>query len=215
MAAAERFLVSLFIIQILVILTASARDLRLVTVATRENDGYKRFLRSAQNAGLEVTALGMGQEWQGGDMNYPGGGWKVNLLKEEVAKIREDDLVMFTDSYDVVIAGTKEAIMAQYDKFDADIVFGAENFCWPDATLKDEYPEVEKGMRFLNSGGFIGPARLLAKMLEDGGDIKNLEDDQLFYTKIFLNSGQLTEYTIKLDHTAELFQNLNGEQENV
>jgi len=49
----------------------------------------------------------------------------------------------------------------------------------------------------------------------DGGDIKNLEDDQLFYTKIFLNSGQLTEYTIKLDHTAELFQNLNGEQENV
>lgn len=148
-------------------------------------------------------------------MNYPGGGWKVNLLKEEVAKIREDDLVMFTDSYDVVIAGTKEAIMAQYDKFDADIVFGAENFCWPDATLKDEYPEVEKGMRFLNSGGFIGPARLLAKMLEDGGDIKNLEDDQLFYTKIFLNSGQLTEYTIKLDHTAELFQNLNGEQENV
>ena len=66
MASAERFLVSLFIIQVLVILTASARDLRLVTVATRENDGYKRFLRSAQNAGLEVTALGMGQEWQGG-----------------------------------------------------------------------------------------------------------------------------------------------------
>ena len=215
MAASERFLVSLLTILILIISSVSARDLRLVTVATRENAGYKRFLRSAENAGLEVTALGMGQEWQGGDMNGPGGGWKVNLLREEMAKIKEDDLVMFTDSYDVVIAGTKEAIVDKYEKFGADIVFGAENFCWPDVSLKDEYPEVEKGMRFLNSGGFIGPARLLAKMLEDGGDIKNLEDDQLFYTKIFLNSEQSTEYTIMLDHTAELFQNLNGEQENV
>ena len=211
MGASDRLLVSLLI----QMLATTARDLRLVTVATKETDGYQRFLRSAQIAGLEVSTLGMGQEWQGGDMNYPGGGWKVNLLREAMAKIKDEDLVMFTDSYDVVIAGNKEAIIAQYDKFDADIVFGAENFCWPDVSLKDEYPEVERGMRFLNSGGFIGPARLLAKMLEDGGDIKNLEDDQLFYTKTYLNSGKTKEYTIVLDHTAKLFQNLNGEQENV
>ena len=56
----------------------SARQLSVVTVATKQTDGYRRFLRSADIAGLAVTTLGMGEEWLGGDMNYPGGGWKGN-----------------------------------------------------------------------------------------------------------------------------------------
>jgi hypothetical protein len=32
---------------------------------------------------------GMGEKWEGGDMNYPGGGWKVNLLKQELDKVRQ------------------------------------------------------------------------------------------------------------------------------
>ena len=193
------------------------RDLTVITVATRQTEGYSRFLRSADNAGLEVRTLGLGQEWQGGDMNYPGGGWKVNLLKEEMEGRKEDTegLVMFTDSYDVVIAAGKDAIIAQYESFQAKIVFGAENFCWPDTSLKSRYPEVEEGMRFLNSGGFIGPASLLYQMLQDGGEIKNLDDDQLFYTKIYIDPELREKYSIILDHRAELFQNLNGEQDNV
>ena len=31
--------------------------------------------------------VGMGEKWEGGDMNYPGGGWKVNLLKQELEKV--------------------------------------------------------------------------------------------------------------------------------
>ena len=108
-----------------------SRDLTVITVATKKTDGYSRFLRSCENAGLDLTTLGMGQEWQGGDMNYPGGGWKVNLLKREMEKRKDDheNLVMFTDSYDVVISAGKEAIIAQYEDFSASIVFGAENFC--------------------------------------------------------------------------------------
>lgn len=151
-------------------------------------------------------------------MNYPGGGWKVNLLKKKMQKLKDkkDTLVMFTDSYDVVIAAGKEAILSQYDKLGADVLFGAENFCWPDKSLKSKYPEVEnKGMRFLNSGGFIGPASLIHQMLQSGGVIKNKDDDQLFYTKIFLDPELRQKFNIKLDSRAELFQNLNGEQENI
>ena len=32
----------------------------------------------------------------------------------------------------------RESILAQYDKFQAGIVFGAENFCWPDTSLKPQ-----------------------------------------------------------------------------
>jgi hypothetical protein len=31
----------------------------------------------------------MGKKWEGGDMNYPGGGWKVNLLKQELDNVRQ------------------------------------------------------------------------------------------------------------------------------
>lgn len=33
---------------------------------------------------------------------------------------------------------------------------------------------------------------------------------QLYYTKIFLDEALRSKYNIKLDHTAKLFQNLNG-----
>jgi hypothetical protein len=42
---------------------------------------------------------------------------------------------------------------------------------------------VEKGMRFLNSGGFLGPLDQVAELLTAGGHIQNTDDDQLFYTR--------------------------------
>lgn len=201
----------------MVAVVCAERELAVVTVATDRTPGYLRWERSCKVAGLSCTALGMGQEWQGGDMDYPGGGWKVNLLKEAMKELgqRKETVVMFTDSYDVVVTAGKEAILAQYDRMEAGILFGAENFCWPDQSLREKYPSVKDGMRFLNSGGFIGPAALLAEMLRAGGDIENKEDDQLFYTRIYIDRELRDKFRMKLDSRAELFQNLNGEAENV
>ena len=41
--------------------------------------------------------------------------------------------------------------------------------------------------RFLNSGGFIGYAPDVYEMIFSKEKIEDAEDDQLFYTKIFLN----------------------------
>jgi hypothetical protein len=38
-------------------------------------------------------------------------------------------------------------------------------------------------MRFLNSGGFLGPLDQVAELLTAGGHIQNTDDDQLFYTR--------------------------------
>lgn len=40
--------------------------------------------------------------------------------------------------------------------------------------------------------------------------INNIDDDQLFYTKIYLNETLRSKLNIKLDHKSKLFQNLNG-----
>ena len=47
----------------------------------------------------------MGEEWKGGDIaNAPGGAFKINLLRKEMEKHKNDWelIVLFSDSYDVV-----------------------------------------------------------------------------------------------------------------
>lgn len=71
------------------------------TVATEETDGFIRYRHSIQEFNINPIVLGFGQKWLGGDdiKNYQGGGWKVNLLKRDLAKYKDDPnkIVLFTD----------------------------------------------------------------------------------------------------------------------
>lgn len=42
-------------------------------------------------------------------------------------------------------------------------------------------------------------------------DVRNDDDDQLYYTQIFINKELRDQYKIKLDTQAKIFQNLNGQ----
>ncbi|XP_046639801.1 procollagen-lysine,2-oxoglutarate 5-dioxygenase 1-like isoform X1 [Daphnia pulicaria] len=184
----------------------------ILTVATEETSGYKRYQRSVRINGLPVKVLGLGEEWKGGDMaNSVGGGQKVLMLRKEVELHKDDPekIIMFTDSYDVLFNANEEKILEQFLQFNARVLFSAEGFCWPDPTLASKYPEVERGKRFLNSGLFMGYAPELHQIL-NSGEIANDDDDQLFYTKVFLDEKKRQELNIKLDHRSEIFQNLNG-----
>ena len=89
--------------------------LTVFTVATEKTDGYARYVRSLEMFNLDLVTLGMGEAWQGGDMNYPAGGWKVNLLKRELEKRKgEQGYMMFTDSYDVIVAAGKDSLLGKF-----------------------------------------------------------------------------------------------------
>lgn len=68
-------------------------------MASEPTDGYLRYIRSAKYYGIPVETLGMGKPWEGGDMKFPGGGYKVNLLKTALEKYNDDDttIILFTD----------------------------------------------------------------------------------------------------------------------
>lgn len=101
------------------------------------------------------------------------------------------------------------AIVERFLNTGARVLFSAEAFCWPDRSLAVHYPSVSRGKRFLNSGGFIGYASELYEILNTA-DIKDEDDDQLFFTTVYLRSELRLRHVIKLDHKSEIFQNLNG-----
>jgi len=184
----------------------------VVTVATEPTSGFLRYMRSAKKNHLPVKVLGMGEEWKGGDMaNSVGGGQKVLMMRQALESYKDDPemIILFTDAYDVLFNANRQQILEQFNKFNARVVFSAEGFCWPDAHLASEYPEVERGKRYLNSGLFMGYAPELWQIL-NSSEIANDDDDQRFYTKIFLDAEKRQQLQIKLDHRSDLFQNLNG-----
>lgn len=198
--------------------TSEDIDLLVVSVATKRTDGYKRFTRSLNVHGYSYEIFGLDEEWKGGDVKrYAGGGHKINILIRELKKYENDDkkILLFTDSYDVIIDDDPSVLVNKFKEFKAGIVFGAEAFCWPDAKLADDYPVVEENeKRFLNSGGIIGYASDFYKIITSS-QIKDDEDDQLFYTKLFLNKEFRDQLNIKLDTKSEIFQNLNGAIEEI
>lgn len=109
--------------------------------------------------------------------------------------------MVFTSNIDVIVR--------KFKKFRARILFGAEKFVWPDDTLEHLYPTVAKHLaKYLNSGLFMGYASDLYELIKT--PVKNRDDDQLYYTKAFLDKDIRTKLNIKLDHESQLFLNLNG-----
>lgn len=44
--------------------------------------------------------------------------------------------ISFICSYDVVFTASAKEILEKFKKFDANVIFSAEGFCWPDHSLK-------------------------------------------------------------------------------
>ena len=176
--------------------------LTVIGVATSKTDGLKRFEDSCKFHGLKYELIGMDQEWKGGDMRLGGGGgMKINLLKSHINIRCDEEIILVTDTYDVVFCNNPVNILKKFNEHETEILFSAETECWPDNQLKTKYPSSNSKYKYLNSGGFIGKVKHVKKMLLK--NLKDEEDDQLYYTKEFLFNKDLK---IKLDYDCTIFQ---------
>ncbi|XP_033964506.1 procollagen-lysine,2-oxoglutarate 5-dioxygenase 2 isoform X2 [Pseudochaenichthys georgianus] len=186
--------------------------LLVLTVATKETDGFLRFMKSANYFKYNVKVLGMGEPWKGGDVGRSiGGGQKVRLLKEAMEALadQEDLVVLTVDSYDLIFAGGPEEILRKFQQANHKVLFAADGLVWPDKKLADKYPSVRSGKRYLNSGGIIGYAPFINQVVTQW-NLHDNDDDQLFYTKIYVDPLQRHTLNMTLDHKCQIFQNLNG-----
>jgi hypothetical protein len=193
-------------------------ELIVIAVASDENHpGYKNYIHQLDKFGIKYKTLGLNKSWEGGDMEMGmGGGYKINLLKEELSKwdinTLNSTMLLFTDSYDVLINSTDINIlnryydaMEKYNKHNC-VLFSAEKECWPDASLACKYPNINSVQLYLNSGGFIGSAHNIYSLIHDD-TVANTDDDQLYFTNIYLNDK--FKERITLDYNCYLFQTLN------
>lgn len=206
----------------------------VMTVATDRRSGYYRFVKSCHRYGIPYRVLGLGQTWEGGDMTGLGGGHKINLLRQGLETLKaelsmscsadgscsDDDLdtndivVLFTDSYDVVMADTPGEMLRKYRQSGQDILFSAEPYCWPYRSLEDSYPtkDIDSPYKFLNSGGFVGTVAALDHLFKKQGEALNTDDDQGYFTMAYLaaHSSKNWDISLGLDTEAVLFQTLHG-----
>ncbi|XP_061456626.1 procollagen-lysine,2-oxoglutarate 5-dioxygenase 1 [Rhineura floridana] len=186
--------------------------LLVLTVASEETEGFQRFRRSAQFFSYNIKVLGLGEDWHGGeDQRTAGGGQKVRLLKSALEDYteKEDLVILFTESYDVIFASGPTELLKKFRQAKSKVIFSSETLIYPDRRLEAKYPQVREGKRFLGSGGFIGYAPYLNKLVADWQGLDS-DSDQLFYTKAFLDPVKRGNINITLDHRCRIFQNLNG-----
>ncbi|CAF3218133.1 unnamed protein product [Rotaria sp. Silwood2] len=179
-------------------------DLLVVAVATNENDNYHRFIRSLNVYGYKYEIYGLGQVGTNAEQ-------KMKILQENLVRYKDDKtkVILYTDAYDVIFTQGPEFVLNKFETLKpARIVFGAEDTCWPDENLQYGYPMVEsKEKRFLNSGGFMGYVSDIYEMITSQDEIK---DEQLFFTKVFLDENLRNKWSIILDKRADIFMNLKN-----
>ncbi|CAF3598495.1 unnamed protein product [Adineta steineri] len=182
----------------------SKDDLLVVAVATNKTDEYQRFIRSLNVYGFKYEIYNRDQTPSTDD-----GQW-MKILRENLVRYKDDKtkVLLVTDAYNAIFSQGPEFVL---DKFEAlkpaRIVFGAEDVCWPDEQLKYDYPLVKGNeKRFLNADSFMGYASDIYEMISSQDEIK---DEQLFFTKLFLDETTRNKWSIVIDKGAEIFMNLN------
>ena len=144
--------------------------------------------------------IGKGLEWNGfSKTDNSGGGQKINVMKEYIQNLPDDDIIMFVDGYDVFILNNINRIIQEYYKLDAKVIFAKDyKYCWPDDTLAELFHDGD-GV-YLNSGCWIGQVKEMKRILTTS--IKDDDDDQLYFAKKYLSK----RYDIKLDKECKIFQ---------
>ena len=167
-------------------------------------------VESAIFHGFKLVILGWGVKWIGLSQ-------KLEAAQSYASSIPPNDVMLFTDAFDVMFTNTPSHVMSEYRKLSAHgdtMWFAAECGCWPHVMEDREtcftgYPRSPTPYRYLNSGTWIGDANtaknmLLAVMKKAGQNFKNANDQKLM-ADLFISK----QFRIQLDYNCQLFQSMH------
>lgn len=175
-----------------------------ITIATKPHEVLDKIKEKVAENGEEIHILGLSENRLIGWEGYQNFGVKLREVYDflQNPKLSPNDIVLFTDAYDVAYLGTLAEVLRRYSTFRAPILFGCETQCNPDPDQASKYVNRDVEFSYLNSGMFIGPVWALRKCME-GYQYNDRDDDQRFWTKQFFAYPDLFE----LDYDNYLFLN--------
>jgi hypothetical protein len=176
-----------------------------ITVATKPHIVLDTIKQKVNKLDESIIILGESENrWIGWEGN---GNFGVKLREVfdflKRPELNPDDIILFTDAYDVVYCGNRPEIIKRYLEFSKPIIFGCEKLCQPDMFLAERYNNRDKEFPYLNSGMFIGRVWALRQCMEGYQYIDKVED-QRYWTDKFLNTNS---DIIELDYDNKLFLN--------
>lgn len=131
----------------------------------RNSDELNRLLNSAKNFGIDVLPIGEGRSAKEGDYEFH---FKNIWLAEAIKNYVDDEIVMCTDSFDVIYLTNESEIKNKFLQKNKKIVYSSEYFF--DHNLKENKFKFEalysdKKFKFLNAGVMVGYVGEIKKML--------------------------------------------------
>lgn len=169
-----------------------------IVVSNRHDPGLDVLFKSFQKYGIHTKVLGMGSKTPIGHQFGAWFGLRLDLLKQELSTCPPEQVVLFTDAWDVMMQDAPTDLFTWIDNHPGKVLFAGELGKWPDANL--EYPPLQYPFPFLNAGLFLGRARDILKLLEKPFDAST--NDQRYYSHQFVDKSNTI---IELDHKGDLF----------
>ena len=179
-------------------------NLHYITVATKQHPVLDKIIERVKKQNEQMIILGLKENRKIGWEGTGNFGVKLRETRDFIFNdnIRPQDIVLFTDAYDVVYGGSQIEVLKRFIQQKKPIMFGSESQCHPDKEESSKYTEKTTEFPYLNSGMFIGYVWALRFCLLDY-EYNDADDDQRYWTKQYLQYPWL----FNLDYENQLFLN--------
>lgn len=189
---------------ILLIFISNINGFKHITTCNNEKD--ERLIKNLIEQGNKFNSTVTIQKY---DIPRWSNGYKVKAIHDISSESDPEEILLFTDAYDVVMIGSHESIIEtflewestlQVDNFNRNeaLLFAAEENAYP-AHRKHLYPHQERFFKYMNTGVIIGRARLLKQASQNYN--LNMCDQHWWIGKYLDELNNPNAIRIELDYT--------------
>jgi hypothetical protein len=186
----------------------------LITVSTHNEGYYDALKKSAKINNYELITLGWGQKWEGFIMKY-------KLLMENLNNYDDNDIIILTDAYDVIVTDRKEVAIEKFKRFNKPILLSKDGYTGDSIFnyLHDKIFDTCHNFRIC-AGLMMGYVWALKKLVIEmcGDELEKCRelnlDDQVLIINV-CNNYEFYRDHIAVDKNSEIFYNTYGNVNNL
>lgn len=148
--------------------------MRVFCYASHACEALNDWLLTARRCGYEPEVIGLGEAWHGFRQKMQG--WRG--AAERVAQEQPEEVILFTDSYDVLFNAPCADAMDAFQHYGKPILIGMESLCGVNCAGPQPIPDGKSRFKFINSGVIMGKSKELAQFMREAESV-GIDDDQV------------------------------------